>query len=532
MVNTEIWMGSGGSITLCPETDIFTGFLPGSGLVTTVESGYEGLYAIKMTGTHTASNTTASDEFSYTYLMVNDIYAGCIADFYNSSNAIQASHVIARNSETSLYFDADYSTVPGTNGYIIIRSYGAPIPAPKISGDPALCSDNWLGLVNTVSFPTSEIEMKRMNLSLGGSRNFTHQYKGTETASGGNLDINANHGAWLYYALGKCTAISATVTPESALNQFESTRAGHFFIDNGSFASQGPMFYRKLGNNFCPPLLPTDAPANIDTLTNPSDSSDDIANGITYTLGEANGNELPSFALEYTLAKSDASPALIIEDATGDEVFTRIATGNTVNTLTLTANENEELKMTVDVNTKTIVEPQTGYYSRRNVTNERDFINFGSVQGGAANSVNHFLTPFFFSDGTISFLGQSYIRITSMSLTINNTLTDKRFVGQYNKRVKNAIPAQREYELTFSGHITDKALWDALRNETEEGTNLITLTFLKENGEKILLKFDDYFVTANTWPVVEDKGPLQIDWTIQPRTLNECTLITHWALQG
>ena len=31
-----------------------------------------------------------------------------------------------------------------------------------------------------------------MNLSLGGTRNFTHQYKGIETASGGNLALVCN----------------------------------------------------------------------------------------------------------------------------------------------------------------------------------------------------------------------------------------------------------------------------------------------------------------------------------------------------
>ena len=39
--------------------------------------------------------------------------------------------------------------------------------------------------------------MKQLNLSLGGSRNFTHQYKGIETASGGNLGLVVNHGAFL-----------------------------------------------------------------------------------------------------------------------------------------------------------------------------------------------------------------------------------------------------------------------------------------------------------------------------------------------
>lgn len=527
-MSEEIWMGSGGSVTFCPETDLFTGYMPAS-LDTTVESGYEGLNALGLNGTDTAGSGTA---FNATYLMVNDIYAGCIADFYNSSNALQASLVIARNSETKIYLAEAAPTAIATNGYVIIRAYGAPVPAPTISGDPALVSDSWLGLLNSVSFPNVEVEMRQLNLALGNGRNFTHQYKGMETASGGNLDLNLNHGAWLYYALGKISSVTATTTTAAATNTFTSSSSDAFLIDAGAVGNQGPVFYRSVGTTICPPLLPADLPASMDALTNPSVSSGQISNGVTYTITEADGNELPSFALEYTLAKSDANPAYQIEDATGDEVFTRLATGNRVNTLTLNSNENEELKMTLDLNTKQVVEPQTGYYSRRNVTAERDFMNFGSAQGGAANSQQTFLTPFFFYDGNISFLGQTYIRITSMSLTINNNLQDKRFVGQYNRQVKSALPAQRTYELTFSGHVTDKALWDALRNETEEGTNLITLTFLKDNGEKIELKFDDYFVSANNWPVVDDNGPLQIEWTIQPRTLNTCSVISHWVLPG
>ena len=54
------------------------------------------------------------------------------------------------------------------------------------------------------SFPcNTEVEMKQMNLSLGGSRNYTYQYKGIETATGGNLGLVANHASWLYYFFGR-----------------------------------------------------------------------------------------------------------------------------------------------------------------------------------------------------------------------------------------------------------------------------------------------------------------------------------------
>ena len=45
--------------------------------------------------------------------------------------------------------------------------------------------------------------MKQVNLSLGGSRNYTYQYKGITNFGNGDLGIVANHGSWLYYFLGK-----------------------------------------------------------------------------------------------------------------------------------------------------------------------------------------------------------------------------------------------------------------------------------------------------------------------------------------
>ena len=113
-------------------------------------------------------------------------------------------------------------------------------------------------------------------------------------------------------------------------------------------------------------------------------------------------------------------------------------------------------------------------------------------------------------------------------------MQDKRYVGNYNKKIKTAVPGNRDYELTFSGYVTDKAVFTELLNETESvaDASQIDLNFQKDNGEQIRLKFDDYFVTSNTWPIPDDKGPIQVDWTIVPRTLSLCEVKTHWVLMG
>ncbi len=91
-----------------------------------------------------------------------------------------------------------------TGAYFVIKSYGAPVPASKDgTGGTAtkrLLSDEWLGILESATFPTTEVEMKQTNISLGGTRNITYQYKGVTSFSGGNLNIVANHGAWLYYS--------------------------------------------------------------------------------------------------------------------------------------------------------------------------------------------------------------------------------------------------------------------------------------------------------------------------------------------
>jgi hypothetical protein len=115
---------------------------------------------------------------------------------------------------------------------------------------------------------------------------------------------------------------------------------------------------------------------------------------------------------------------------------------------------------------------------------------------------------------------------------MNNTLTDKRFIGIGSRGVKDAIPAQRTYEMTFSAMVTDDAMYNELVNTSETTDSEVELVFTKSNGEKITLKFSNYFLTSNSWPMPEDKGAVTIEGTIQARSLHTCEVITHWILQG
>ena len=150
------------------------------------------------------------------------------------------------------------------------------------------------------------------------------------------------------------------------------------------------------------------------------------------------------------------------------------------------------------------------------------------------NSNAEALEPFFFSSGLFQCFGQTFLKITNLTLTINNTLTDKRFVGIGSKAIKDGMPAQRTYEIAFTAMVTDDKLFQELLNNEEDlgATNTIVLQFDKDSNEQILLNFQDYFLSTATLTVPDDKGPITVEGTVMPRTMSKCEVKTHWILQG
>ena len=458
------------------------------------------------------------------------------------------------NHDTFTITPAIKEAVAGGDEFVL-RAYGSPCPAPDSDNDGTgkvrLHADNWLGLVESATFPNLEVEMKQMNLGMGGTRNYTHQYKGIETASGGNLNFICHQTTWLYYALGLCTELTPAATSSS--NHPASYHAGTspsgstdnklYFHGTGatSHIDEGPFIYRANTvsgtTHIVPPLLFTvdDTEADLDDITYPVATTGGF---ITYKFAESNTAHLPSFALEQSLSKLTTNPWQSEEAADAEDLnFVRIARGNRVNTLTMTANENEELKMTLDLNTRAVTEipqdmasPSTGYESRGGQTTDSSLFNFTS-------EATH-LEPFFFSDGSISAYGQEFLKVTNFTLTINNNLQDKRFIGIGDRGVKDGIPSQRTYEISLTAMVTDDKLFTELLNSDENNTagaspsTSIDLVFTKDSGESLTMAFDDYFTTANSWTIPDDKGPVTVEATLMPRTLTNCTTVTHWILQG
>ena len=543
MTNTDIFLGSGASITFIPENDLFigVGLKDGGGAL---DGSAQSIIQV---------NSTFDADFE----LITNLYKGCLLERYNTSDALQSTHRITANDANS--FTITPSASAASTDYFIVKSYGAPVPAP-VSTAKRLLSDQWLGILESATFPTSEVEMKQLNTSLGGSRNFTYQYKGITTFTGGNLGFISNQGTWLYYFLGKCTQLICSTDALATALSTDSHRQtlAHGSSDNNSFlirsmdattnevaagddatilgiVETGPIFRRTVGNKICPPITPFEASdAQLDfyhKLDRPTGSTT-LSKAITYTFAEQDSDLLPSFALEQNLSKltGTATQYRTDSDAAAEDLnFFKIARGCRVNTLTMTANENEEVKMTLDLSTRNIhtLAQDEVYDARRGVDDETTFINYETATNAAETR-----EPFFFSDGTFKLLGNTFLKINSLTLTMNNNLQDRRFIGVGSKDVGESIPAQRTYEISFTGHVSDDALYTALLNDSEDTTQTIELIFTKANGENITLKFDDYFISANNFPIPDDKGPLVVEATVMPRTLNTCTVKTHWVLQG
>ena len=525
--NNNIFLGSGASLTLIPEVDFW--FQPATTSTTEIQF---------------LQSTLAQ------FQLVNDMYVGCTIDFYDNTLYVSSHTVTSNDHDTFIISPATSNAVVIAEDSFVLRGYGAPCPAPDSDDDGTgrirLSADNWLGLVESATFPNVEVEMKQLNLSLGGSRNWTHQYKGIETASGGSLNLMCHQATWLYYFLGKCQAISFAggISASEHPSNYHTGTASHKLYMEGtnttSHIDTGPLFHRinSVGDGSTPTvhIVP---PINGIVYSAPQTTHDSVTYPMTdstyvnYVFTEANNSELPSFALEQSISKLATNPLRtdIDNDGKEDLNFVRIARGNRVNTLTLTANENEEVKMTMELNTRavnTLDKSQTvGYDSRGGQETDRSLFNFTADSGH--------LEPFFFSDGTIEIFGSTFLKITNFTLTMSNNIVDKRHLGIGNKSIKDGIPAQRNYEISLTALVTDDTLFTELLNQDENNdlTQSLKLVFTKNSGgEAFTLEFDDYFTTANTWTIPEDKGPVTVEATLMPRTLTSCSTTTHWILQG
>lgn len=482
---TEVFVGAGANATFVPEMDVQLNNVVFSSNVGTLDSSDTSLIQL-----------------------VSDLYVGCRVTIGTTET------IITGNTATTITVE---SVSNGTYD-VTLHGFGAPVAGPKSSTTPTLLSDNWLGLVETLTPPNVEVEMKQLNLAVSGSRNFAYQYKGAETVSGGSLDISLNNGSWLYYTLG-----NGTFTIDTSGGKATGTWDGNtndFILD----ASNNRLI-RSIGGNEYPLKLHSDN----DVLEH-GDGGYVALNtaAIDYTFTELNGDALPSFALEVTYDKSTTAVTDVIDSNTHNiNRYCRIFTGCQVNNLTLNFEEGQELKANLDLVTRRAFDAPNGFLPRRGVA-----AGATALENFSTTKANNY--PFLFSDGSIKVFGQNVTRVKSGSLSIINNITPQRFIGNTNRQVMSAhIPGQRTYELSLTMLITDTQLWDELRSQEEYDTDtgLIELKFTKDNGEEIEIKLDDYIIQNVNVPFPDDKGPIEVEATIQARTLTSCTYSNaFWAI--
>ena len=322
----------------------------------------------------------------------------------------------------------------------------------------------------------------------------------TGLISGGSLDISLNNGSWLYYALGKIKEVTHNATDTAISSNSTTVTAG----------DDSTRFLRVIGGNEYPPILDTDPLKDIGT------------DAIQYTFEELNGHDLPSFSLDVSYNKA-SNTNRYVNTTTGTDMFSRIFTGCQVNTMTLNFEEGQELKTSLDLVTRRAFDAPVDYAPHRQLEGATGLYNYDATT----------TSPYMFSDGAITLFGQTYARVKGGSLTINNNITQQRFIGNTTRDIMSAhVPAQRTYDLTLTLLITDTAIWRELREQEEYDTDAgtIKLRYEKSSDDFIEIELDDYMISGVTIPFPDDKGPIEVEATINARTLTSCKYTGKWVI--
>lgn len=539
ILENEVFVGAGAGASLVPELDIYLGpACSASGSVLTIDANYvEG-----------SGGTDVAD-----LRLIDGLYTGCMCKIVDDSDQTKVAHLVIKdNAHNTLTFDESIvdlfgSGVPGTAGIrATIMGYGAPSPAPVvIAAKPTLLSDNWLGLVNTITPPSVEVELGQLNLAMAGTRNFQYQFKKNETVSGGSMDVSINNGSWLYYALGNISTVDVTGHTKGSADSLGSD-------DGVAIHETDDKLARLIGGKLYPPTASTG-------WKKITESIDGTADGYySYTFTESNGDTLPSFALDVSYEKSGIANADFYvgsEGTTGGgetsaapfkDIYSRVFTGCQVNSLTLNFEEGMELKGSIDFAARRAFDSPQDVTPKRRVRTSSSFFNYN-----AQDETNQ---PYLFSGGSLTLFGQTLARVKQGSVAINNNLNPHRFIGNYSRDITSTmIPGQRTYEITLTMLITDTKMWNNLRSQGEHTgassptggnttvfpyTGELKLRFEKDANltgspvpmDAIEMKFQDYIVQNVNIPFPDDKGPIEVELVVSARTLNSATYTGNWRI--
>ena len=110
-INTDIFLGSGATLTMIPELDLKV-ILNNSG--------------------STSTKLVADALWTDNVRMVENLYVGCVVDLFDNSSSsteVHSTHVITANDTTSITISPAHDlTIQDATDFAIIRGYGAPAP--------------------------------------------------------------------------------------------------------------------------------------------------------------------------------------------------------------------------------------------------------------------------------------------------------------------------------------------------------------------------------------------------------------------
>ena len=169
MVSNEVWTGTGQSVTMAPESELFLGYMPYGPTLGRTGTNRSHLikyslgYAldgssIDLSKAHGEGPAPENNHFTDYYHLVPDLYTGCTAKFYSTTASGTAATLeftarVAGNDADAIYFSgnlADFPILHSTQdvavgdtfaftassdktikrGYIILEANGAVVPAP------------------------------------------------------------------------------------------------------------------------------------------------------------------------------------------------------------------------------------------------------------------------------------------------------------------------------------------------------------------------------------------------------------------
>ena len=170
MVSNEVYTGAGASATLIPEADLDVSMQLGTIAIAADKLGLAfknsaGGGTIDRTSLSWGSNATGGSDHVKNRLPVN-IYQGCFANISKYANGSTSevtlgTFVIKSNDANSITFDRELSSTNNDRFSLKILGFGTPLFTPSVTdGKHNLLADNWLGLVNTITPPSVDAEMK------------------------------------------------------------------------------------------------------------------------------------------------------------------------------------------------------------------------------------------------------------------------------------------------------------------------------------------------------------------------------------